>query len=260
MRGCRETTLNTSRDTQIKKEVRMKATRYAVGVLISVLLCVLPVCAESLCETALVVVDMQTDLITLYDGFELLTKEGYPGLPLVGFPIVEVIAHILEVIHTTDIPVIYTKYVTDSTLAAQTTSGADGEAAGEEETAEEPSYPSLISNPYYGRIFGPEMPPEIAPREEDLVIVRSEGSPLNDELKGVLAERGIAQLMVCGVYTTGYVDRFIRDACLEGIDVIALSAAHADFARIIHNEQRWSGYPGVTLIKFDDLDLDSLCD
>jgi nicotinamidase-related amidase len=260
MRGCRETILNTSRDTQIKKEVRMKATRYAVGILIGLLLCVLPVCAESLCETALIVIDMQTDLLTLHDGIELLTKEGYPGLPLVGFPIVDVIAHILEVIHATEIPVIYTKYVTDPTFAAQTSNGADGEAAGEGEIAEEPSYPPLISNPYFRRVFGPEMPPEIAPREEDLVLVRSEGSPMNDEFKEALTERGITQLMVCGVYTTGYVDRFIRDACLEGFDVIALSAAHADFAAIIHNEQRWSGWPGATVIKFDDLDLDLLCD
>ena len=260
MRGCRETILNNQRDTQITREVRMKATRTAVGVLIGLLLCVPPGCAKSSCETALIVIDMQTDLITLFDGVELMTKEGYPGLPLVGFPILDVITHILEVIHATEIPVIYTKYVNDPAFFAQTSNGADGEAAGEGEIAEKPSYPALRTKLYNGYVFGPEMPPEIAPREEDLVLVRLEGSPMNDEFKEALTERGITQLMVCGVYTTGYVDRFIRDACLEEIDVIALSAAHAGFAPRIHNEQRWSGYPGVTISKFDDLDLDSLCD
>ena len=231
----------------------MKATRTAIGGLIGLLLCVLPVCAQLSCSTVLVVIDMQTDLLTLYDGVELLTKEGYPGLPLVGFPILDVITHIVDVARETEIPLIYTKYVADHTVASQAADGAG-------ESAEEPSYPALIRNLYYGYAFGPDMPPEIAPREEDVVLVRSEGSPWNAEFKAVLAERGITRVMVCGVFTTGYVDRFIRDAVVDEFDVIALSAAHADFAPIIHNEQRWSAWPGVTIIKFDDLDLDSLCD
>ena len=104
----------------------------------------------------------------------------------------------------------------------------------------------------------------IAPMESDPVLWRLDPDPfVESELDALLDERGITQLLLCGIYSTCCVDTAIRSSTELGYRVIVIEDGHGDHvnnlsaARDIQAE--WEAMSSVSIRKLAELDLTALC-
>lgn len=177
--------------------------------------------ATQSCNTALLIIDLQTNLLAI-GGSRLQT--------VFNQPILESVEPIVVAARDSDLPIIYSKYVTGP----------------------------LVDTPDMVRF-----PASIAPREDDFVVIRSGVDPLDPTLEALLHDEGITQLIVCGLYSTCCVDNAVCAADDLGYEIVVIVEGHGDYeANLVAARARqaaWKELEHVDVERFEDLDFSSFC-
>jgi len=194
---------------------------WAVGFLV-VMALASTVNAASTCSTALLVIDMQADLLAV-GGSRLQTVYGQP--------ILECVESIVGLVRDAELPIIYAKFVKGD----------------------------LQTNAEHFHICE-----SITPAGSDTVIARTDPNVFADPaLHDLLQERGITQLLICGLYSTCCVNTAVLSGTELGYSIVVIKDGHGDFqtnrSEAIEVQAHWVSMENVRVAKLVDIDLASLC-